>query len=278
MENNRQTFKAALDSLKRLKTGNWDDRLRLVSGLCALMLALVFVLLLGSTQALNAQTTAAISGTVTDSTGAVIPNAGVSAINEATQDKTDSVTGKAGTYTFPVLLPGTYTLKIQAKGFETVDQTGIVLTAGAAVLAPTAVLTVGSAAMTVTVAAAAGQVLQSENGQVGAVLEAQDIDNLALVSRTTLELLKVPLLPKTWATAWGSTFSTPPRKAARSVLGWPPTALPIAAAPAICSTESISPTQAAIAGPSPRSFRTGQRRLGTRRLTLAPTSPTAPQL
>lgn len=191
MENNRQTFKAALDSLKRLKTGNWDDRLRLVSGLCALMLALVFVLLLGSTQALNAQTTAAISGTVTDSTGAVIPNAGVSAINEATQDKTDSVTGKAGTYTFPVLLPGTYTLKIQAKGFETVDQTGIVLTAGAAVLAPTAVLTVGSAAMTVTVAAAAGQVLQSENGQVGAVLEAQDIDNLALVSRTTLELLKV---------------------------------------------------------------------------------------
>jgi len=140
---------------------------------------------------MHAQVTASISGTVTDTTGAVVPGANVSAINEATADRTDTVAGREGSYTFPVLLPGTYTLSVQAKGFETTRQTGIVLTAGANIKAPTAVLTVGSAAISVTVDAGADQVLQTDNGQVGAVLEAQDIENLALVSRTTLELLKV---------------------------------------------------------------------------------------
>ena len=150
-----------------------------------------FAVLLLTIPALQAQTTASLSGTVTDPTGAVVPGASIVAINEATADKTNTVSGKEGNFTFPVLLPGTYTLSIQANGFENKREMGIVLTAGADVRVASAVLTVGSSAITVTVSSGEEQVLQSENGQVGAVLEAQDIDNLALVSRTTLELLKV---------------------------------------------------------------------------------------
>ena len=158
-----------------------------------------FALMLIAIPSLHAQTTASLSGTVTDPSGAVIPGARVSAINEATLAKTDTVSGGAGTFTFPVLLPGTYTLSVQAKGFESAKETGIVLTAGVVVKAPTAVLAVGSAAITVTVSSGEEQVLQTENGQVGAVLETQDINNLALVSRTTLELSKV--LPGVTSTA-----------------------------------------------------------------------------
>jgi Carboxypeptidase regulatory-like domain len=162
--------------------------------------AVLSMLLLAS--AAKAQTTASLSGAVMDGTGAVIPGAAVTAVNEATLAGTETVSGKEGTYDFPVLIPGTYSLSIQAKGFETAKETGIILSAGSNVEAPVAVLTVGSASMTVTVAAAGGQVLQTENGQLGAVLSSEDIQNLALESQNTLELLKV--LPGVTSEAQGT--------------------------------------------------------------------------
>jgi hypothetical protein len=153
--------------------------------------AIVCALLLAAMPVVWAQTTASLSGIVTDSTGAVVPGANITAVNEATGDKTNTVTGKEGIYTFPVLLPGTYTVTVQMKGFQTAQQVGVVLSAGAAVEAPALSLVVGSASQTVTVNASAGKVLQTENGELGAVLDSNDLQNLALESQNTLELLKV---------------------------------------------------------------------------------------
>ena len=154
-------------------------------------LTLPLALLLAATPFLRAQTTASLSGSVTDTTGAVVPGAEVTAINEATLSRTDTVSGGAGTYSFPVLLPGTYTVSVAAKGFEGVKETGIVLTAGMVAHAPAIALKIGAATETVTVTLPEGTILQTENGQLGGVLETGDLQNLALESQNTLELLKV---------------------------------------------------------------------------------------
>ncbi|MGD0648989.1 MAG: carboxypeptidase-like regulatory domain-containing protein, partial [Acidobacteriaceae bacterium] len=76
------------------------------AGLVA-MLMLLFAL-----PALHAQTTAQISGIVTDNTGAVIPGASVTLVNEATQDTRVVKSNGDGLYSFPALLPSSYTIKV----------------------------------------------------------------------------------------------------------------------------------------------------------------------
>src|SRR5215469_14781631 len=57
-----------------------------------------------------------ISGTVTDSTGAVVPNATVTATNVATNVATERTSTSAGLFTIAPLPPGTYTVRVTAAG------------------------------------------------------------------------------------------------------------------------------------------------------------------
>lgn len=148
------------------------------------------VLLLLAMPVMHAQTTAQISGTVTDATGAVIPGATVTLVNEATQDTRIVKTNSAGLYSFPALLPSSYTIKVTAKGFEPKDLTGLVLHAGDERAVPAFTLAIGAESQTVTVEAA-GEMIPEDNGERSDVLSSKDIDNLALEGRDTTELLKV---------------------------------------------------------------------------------------
>src|SRR6202048_4045112 len=74
---------------------------------------------------------ATLSGTVTDQSGAVIPNTQISIKNVATGVTRTVTTDAAGFYTAPNLLPGTYELTATASGFSAEVQTGIMLTVGA---------------------------------------------------------------------------------------------------------------------------------------------------
>ncbi len=102
------------------------------------------LLLLFALPALHAQTTAQISGTVTDTTGAVIPGATVTLVNEATQDTRVVKSNGDGLYSFPALLPSSYTIKVTAKGFEPKNLTGLVLHAGDERAVPALTLAIGS--------------------------------------------------------------------------------------------------------------------------------------
>jgi len=64
------------------------------------------------------QMSAIINGTVLDGAGAVIPGATVTVTNEATGENRDTVTNGEGFFVFPALLTGSYSLKIEAKGFK----------------------------------------------------------------------------------------------------------------------------------------------------------------
>ena len=94
---------------------------------------LVFLIGLGLTAHAQLAGTASIQGTVTDSTGALLPNAAVTLINEATQVKHAATTDSAGAYTFPNIEVGTYSLTVGAQGFETYSKTNIVLEVGSSI-------------------------------------------------------------------------------------------------------------------------------------------------
>src|SRR5678815_5265809 len=65
---------------------------------------------------LHAQTfTATLQGTVTDSTGAVVPNANVTLVNEATSVKQAKVTDSRGAYLFTLVPPGVYKMTVDMK-------------------------------------------------------------------------------------------------------------------------------------------------------------------
>ena len=139
------------------------------SYLAASVLAIfAFILLPG----VHAQTTAQLSGTVTDPSGAVIPGAKVALVNEATQDTRVVTTNSAGLYSFPALLPSTYTLQVSAKGFDPKNLTGIELHAGDQRTVTAFTLTLGTDTQVVSVDASS-EMIPVDNGQREDVLTAQ---------------------------------------------------------------------------------------------------------
>src|SRR5690349_8560425 len=73
-------------------------------------------------------TTTVIYGTVTDSTGAVVPNARVTAINSDTNLSRSAQTNSQGEYRIELLPIGHYEVQVDANGFQKYVQRGIVLT------------------------------------------------------------------------------------------------------------------------------------------------------
>ena len=66
-----------------------------------------------------------ITGMVTDSNGAAVPGATVTAINEATGASRNTVSESAGSYTLSTLAPGPYRLEVALQGFRTIRREGI---------------------------------------------------------------------------------------------------------------------------------------------------------
>lgn len=111
----------------------------------------------------------AISGTVTDNTGAVIPGATVTATNNATGISTTTTTTGSGLYVFDNLDPGVYTVTVTAKGFETLTQKGIHVN-GTQTQTYNPSLPVGAATVAVTVTATP-PLLQTSNATLGGLME-----------------------------------------------------------------------------------------------------------
>ena len=152
--------------------------------------AIAVMALLGTGTAVLAQATntATLRGTVEDASGGVLPGATVTLTNAGTNAMTTAVTDGRGGYNF-VVFPGTYNLKVELEGFKTYEQTGISIspqdTRGIDVS-----LEVGAQTETVTVTAIT-EVIQTETGAREGVLTAEQIDNLSIVGRSSLELLRI---------------------------------------------------------------------------------------
>jgi hypothetical protein len=82
------------------------------------LMVCVAVLFLG--YRLHAQVQNGINGTVTDPSGAVVPGASVTATNNATGIATSAITSSVGSFTIVGLIPGDYSVAVEASGFKTV--------------------------------------------------------------------------------------------------------------------------------------------------------------
>nr|MCU0239107.1 carboxypeptidase-like regulatory domain-containing protein [Pyrinomonadaceae bacterium] len=143
----------------------------------------VFVLLLLSftvmsqSQALNGQ----IEGFVTDTNGAVVPNASVTARSIETGAERKVSTDENGSYRIPLLPLGTYRVTIEAANFKKYVQDGIVLTTGR--IATVSVnLQTGDVSATVTITSDA-PISDPGKIDVGRVMNEREVQNLPLVSR-----------------------------------------------------------------------------------------------
>jgi hypothetical protein len=119
-----------------------------------------------------------ISGTVTDSTGAAIPNAQVTAINVATNVSTVRTSSSSGLFTVAPLPPGAYSLQVTASGFKALRRDDLTVNA-LGVLDIDVVLTVGQETQTVVVTTAP-PVLDTSTATLGLVMENETYANLPL--------------------------------------------------------------------------------------------------
>jgi hypothetical protein len=149
---------------------------------------LMFIVMLTGAAALHAQETQ-ITGQVRDSSQASVAGARVTLTRAETGDHREITSGAEGYYTFPLLLPGHYSVKVEKEGFDTQNETGIVVETGN-VSTVNVSLKVGSTTQTVDVDASV-PLLQTETSAVAQVVENASITNLPLVDRRSAQLQRL---------------------------------------------------------------------------------------
>jgi len=127
-----------------------------------------------------------IQGTVTDSTGAVIPGASIHVVNSATNVATDTKSNGVGFYQVPGLFAGTYAVTVTAPSMKTYKTSIQLLVAQSAVINPS--MTAGEVTQQVEVAANAVQLTTTDNGTISSTLENARINQLPMNGRNLLTL------------------------------------------------------------------------------------------
>jgi Carboxypeptidase regulatory-like domain/TonB-dependent Receptor Plug Domain len=138
---------------------------------------------------LSAQTvTGSIYGTVSDTAGAIVPGANVTVTNIDTGRSLSTRSNASGAFVFPVLDPGNYTVFTAVKGFESVTQQDIRLSANQNINA-SFTLHVGSVATDVTVDAST-TLVDTRESQIGETIDQRRIQDLPLVGRSAYDLVQ----------------------------------------------------------------------------------------
>ena len=160
----------------RLMTGNpervWFQR----SVLLPLLILCVGLLAQSSTMRAQATGAGVLSGTVTDSTGAVVVGAQVIVTNTATNVANTNVTNNTGYFEVDALIAGPYKIQVASTSFETMLRTGITLEANAHLNIPLQ-LVPGRSIESVVVNADAS-LLNTESGSSGQVLTTRQLEEL----------------------------------------------------------------------------------------------------
>ena len=131
--------------------------------------------------------TATVVGTVTDSSGAIVPGATVSVVNTETQFIYTGATTADGNYYVPNLIPGTYRLTVEAQGFKRYVQEGIILRTSEQPRI-NVTLEVGAVTESVSVTASA-PLLETETTSTGQVLEGETIVKIPILQKYAFRIL-----------------------------------------------------------------------------------------
>ena len=133
-----------------------------------------------------AQSTATITGTITDASGAVVPGAQIVVHNSGTGEERAAVSDSAGVYVVPSLPVGTYRVSVASPGMQSMAANNIPLEVGRTVEQNFA-LRVASSSETVEVSASA-PVVSTETVTVGAVMDQKTVQDIPLNGRHFLDM------------------------------------------------------------------------------------------
>lgn len=146
--------------------------------------SLLFLLLVGSDAATAQGVTSSVKGTITDSSGAVVPGAVCTLTDQATRRTITAKSWQDGSFTFPNVPPGTYTLRIEASGFKALSINDLVVSANEVRTVGTLILEVGEIKETVSVRAEATTVaLQLASGERSGLVSGEQLQEIALKGR-----------------------------------------------------------------------------------------------
>jgi len=134
--------------------------------------------------------TGSLSGTVTDSTGAVIPGASIVLRNTLSGATRTLAASNAGSFTFAGINSGDYSVTISSPNFATFTVSGIHLDPGDSRTVPSLILTPGNTSETVTVTADNGNV-PLDSGERSELISAENITHLSVQGRDVTELFKI---------------------------------------------------------------------------------------
>lgn len=133
---------------------------------------------------------ASLSGTVTDASGAVMPEVMVTATNTATGVVNNSISNSAGVYSFPSLIPGKYRVAVEKPGFQTQTFTDVQL-GNAAQIRLNCKLQVAGIQQAVEVSVAAERLILDSSSSTGDVLPEESVHELPQVNSNALDLIRV---------------------------------------------------------------------------------------
>lgn len=168
----------------------------------------IFILLISSLFSFAQQLTGTLTGTTMDASGAVVANAKVTMRNELNNDLRSTVSNGSGYFSITAILPGTYTITVEAAGFKQWKQAGVVFNQGDTRTLPQIALQVGAVTESVEISAAALTV-PTDNGEISHSVPQKMIEAFPLGNRDAGELIKImPGMALANGSNQGSSFST----------------------------------------------------------------------
>src|SRR5215831_9368647 len=156
--------------------------------LAAMLFALAF---LGQPPAVAQTTTATLTGTVLDASGAVVPDATVTLKNEASGDTRSTKSNGEGYFTFASVPPATYSVTVEKENFKTWTAKGIALTSDDKRNVAGIKLEPGAAKETVVVEASSVQITPTDSGEKSTLINQHILQNVAIAGQNAAEFVKI---------------------------------------------------------------------------------------
>lgn len=153
--------------------------------------AVAVCVLLLSSLALAQQVTGSLSAIVLDASGAAVPNAQVTLRNEASGDQRRAATNTEGYFSITGIFPGAYTVTVEAPGFSVYKVERLTFNPGDARTLPNIELQVGTTGTEIRVVDALEQLTPVDSGEKAVVITTQQLQNVAVVSRSAAEFIKI---------------------------------------------------------------------------------------
>jgi hypothetical protein len=164
-----------------------------------LVVSLAVSLALGALPAAAQTVSGSIAGAVVDQTRQVLPGATITLVNEETGVARTTTSNDIGTFLFPAVQPGTYTIRIELSGFSPVERKNTILPPNEQLSIGAVQLNVGGVSEVVTLTAQ-GTFVQTASSERSALITSNQIENVADRGRDVVSLLRI--LP-------GVAYSTP---------------------------------------------------------------------